>query len=124
MNTPKKKHSIGFRFALHGIAGVVRGEHNIRIHILVTVLVLIAGFIFHITPGEWTTILLCIGMVIAAELFNSAIERIVDLVSPQWNKLAGEAKDIAAGAVLVCAITAAIIGIIIFVPHFFNFIHY
>ena len=62
-------------------------------------------------------VMLCIGTVITAELFNSAIERLVDLVSPEWNKIAGEVKDIAAGAVLVTAITAAIIGLIVFLPY-------
>ena len=61
--------------------------------------------------------MLCIGTVIAAELFNSAIERLVDLVSPEWQKVAGEVKDIAAGAVLVTAITAAIVGLIVFLPY-------
>lgn len=62
---------------------------------------------------------LCIGMVIAAELFNSAIEKLVDIVSPEWNPLAGKVKDIAAGAVLVCAIVAGITGLIVFLPHIF-----
>lgn len=59
----------------------------------------------------------CFGVVIAAELFNSSLERLVDLVSPQYHPLAGQVKDIAAGAVLVCAIAAALIGIILFYPY-------
>lgn len=66
-------------------------------------------------------IALCIGVVIAAELFNTAIERLVDLVSPGRHPLAGQVKDIAAGAVLVCAAAAAIIGLIIFVPYVIEF---
>jgi len=74
-------------------------------------------FFFGITRTEWIVIILCIGVVIAAELFNTAIERLVDLVSPERHPIAGQVKDIAAGAVLVCAVAAAIIGIIIFLPY-------
>ena len=80
-------------------------------------LVIGAGFAFGITPGEWTAICLCIGLVVSAELFNTAIERLVDLVSPQRHPLAGQVKDIAAGAVLVCALAAIAVGLIIFVPY-------
>ncbi|MDA6987305.1 diacylglycerol kinase family protein, partial [Escherichia coli] len=65
----------------------------------------------------WTVVVLCFGVVIAAELFNTAIERLVDLVSPERHPVAGQVKDIAAGAVLVCAVAAAIIGLIIFIPY-------
>ena len=83
--------------------------------------VVVAGHFFHITRMEWIAVLLCIGMVIGAEMFNSAVERIVDLVSPQRHPLAGQIKDIAAGAVLVCALTAMIVGLIIFVPYLTRF---
>jgi len=66
-------------------------------------------------------IILCSGVVIAAELFNTAIEKLVDLVSPQQHPVAGQVKDIAAGAVLVCAATAAIIGLIVFIPYLTRF---
>ena len=66
-------------------------------------------------------IVICIGLVIAAELFNSAIERLVDLVSPQRHPVAGQVKDIAAGAVLVCALAAMVVGLIIFVPYLTRF---
>ena len=74
-----------------------------------------------ITRMEWMIIILCIGVVIAAELFNTAIEKLVDLVSPQQHPVAGQVKDIAAGAVLVCAATAAIIGLIVFIPYLTRF---
>jgi diacylglycerol kinase (ATP) len=63
-------------------------------------------------------VVMCIGTVIAAELFNTAIEKLVDLVSPERHPVAGQVKDIAAGAVLICAVAAAIIGLIIFIPYF------
>ena len=112
-----KKQLKSFTFAWKGIKTCAGHEQNITFHLIVAVLVVIAGFALKITPPEWTAVIICIGMVITAELFNSAIERLVDLVSPEWNKIAGEVKDISAGAVLVTAIAAAIVGLIIFIPH-------
>ena len=80
--------------------------------------VIIAGIVLGITRTEWIMVVMCIGTVIAAELFNTAIEKLVDLVSPERHPVAGRVKDIAAGAVLVCAVAAAIIGLIIFIPYF------
>ena len=112
-----KKQLRSFRYAWQGIRQCVGREQNLSFHLIVTVLVIGAGFAFGITPGEWTAICLCIGLVVSAELFNTAIERLVDLVSPQRHPLAGQVKDIAAGAVLVCALAAIAIGLIIFVPY-------
>ena len=109
-----KKQLKSFTFAWKGILTCAGHEQNITFHLLVAILVIAAGLLFNITHVEWMVVMLCIGTVITAELFNSAIERLVDLVSPEWNKIAGEVKDIAAGAVLVTAITAAIIGLIVF----------
>lgn len=83
--------------------------------------VIIAGIVLGITRTEWIMVVMCIGTVIAAELFNTAIEKLVDLVSPQQHPVAGQVKDIAAGAVLVCAATAAIIGLIVFIPYLTRF---
>ena len=116
-----KKQLRSFRYAWQGIRQCVGREQNLSFHLITTVLVIGAGFAFGITRGEWTTICLCIGMVIGAELFNTAIERLVDLVSPQRNPLAGQVKDIAAGAVLVCALAAIAVGLIIFVPYLTRF---
>ena len=80
--------------------------------------VIIAGIVLGITRTEWIMVVMCIGTVIAAELFNTAIEKLVDLVSPERHPVAGRGKDIAAGAVLICAVAAAIIGLIIFIPYF------
>lgn len=77
-----------------------------------------AGIVLGITRTEWIMVVMCIGTVIAAELFNTAIEKLVDLVSPERHPVAGQVKDIAAGAVLICAVAAAIIGLIIFIPYF------
>lgn len=112
-----QKQLRSFGYAWKGIRSCVGKEQNLSFHLIITVCVTIAGFAFDITRTEWLIVILCIGLVIAAELFNSAIERLVDLVSPQRNPLAGQVKDIAAGAVLVCALAAIAIGLIIFIPY-------
>ena len=112
-----KKQMKSFTFAWNGILTCAGHEQNIKFHLLAAIAVIVAGFFFHITHIEWMVVMLCIGSVIAAELFNSAIERLVDLVSPERNRIAGEVKDIAAGAVLVTAIAAAIVGLIVFLPY-------
>jgi diacylglycerol kinase len=79
-------------------------------------LVIVFGFVFQVTKTEWVLLVLSIGFVLTAEIFNSAIEVLTNLVSPEQNSKAGLTKDMAAGAVLISAITAAIVGLIIFVP--------
>lgn len=116
-----KKQLYGFGYAWKGIRCCIGKEQNLSFHLIAAIIVVIAGFILSITKIEWTIVILCIGVVIAAELFNTTIERLVDLVSPQQHPIAGKVKDIAAGAVLVCAVTAAIIGLIIFVPYLTRF---
>ena len=112
-----KKQLRSFRYAWQGIRGCVGREQNLSFHLIVTVAVVALGFGLGITLGECVAVCLCIGLVISAELFNTAIERLVDLVSPQRHPLAGQVKDIAAGAVLVCALAAIAVGLIIFVPY-------
>lgn len=110
-----------FVFAGKGIVGFIKKEHNAWIHISAAILVVLFGLFLHISTTEWIAVILCIGIVLAAEAFNTAIERLVNLVSPEQNKLAGEVKDIAAGAVLICAIAAALVGLIIFIPKLIGF---
>jgi diacylglycerol kinase len=105
-----------FRNAIRGIRMVFKSERNMQIHLIVAFLVVIAGSFFKINLTEWCLCLLCFGLVMGAEMVNTALENIVDLVSPQKHKLAGKAKDIAAGAVLITAIVSAIVGLIIFIP--------
>lgn len=115
-----KKRIKSFGYAFKGIASLLKKEHNAWIHCLAIVVVTSLGFYFQITSTEWCIVLLCFGMVLAAEGFNTAIERLVDLVSPERHPVAGDVKDVAAGAVLICAIAAAIIGCIIFLPYLLN----
>ena len=105
-----------FTYAGKGLKSFIRKEHNAWIHAIATVLVIVMGIVFGISQMEWVAIILCIGVVFAAEAFNTAIERLVNLVSPEHNPIAGDVKDIAAGAVLICAIAAAIVGGMIFIP--------
>ena len=115
-----KKQLRSFGYAWQGIRSCVGKEQNLSFHLITSVVVIAAGFFFGITRTEWLIIVLCIGVVIAAELFNTAIEKLVDLVSPGRHPIAGQVKDIAAAAVLVCAVAAATIGVIIFFPYVFS----
>ncbi len=86
------------------------------IHGIAALLAISMGFYFELTSLEWVVILFSIGLVLTAELLNTALEETINLVSPQFNKKAGRIKDLGAGAVLLSAITAAIIGLIVFLP--------
>ena len=108
--------------ALEGISYTFNTEMNFRVHLIATVLVLLACYILEATTLEIIICLILIGLVIAFELINTVIEVIVDMVEPRYNPLAKVAKDTAAGAVLVMALTAAVIGLIIFLPKALVFI--
>ena len=111
-----------FKYAFEGIFFAFKTQTNIYIHIIISVLVIIAGFIFKINRVEWLFIIFAIGLVLAAELLNTAIETLVDLVSPTYNEKAGQVKDVAAGAVLIAAIVSVIIGGIVFLPRIIKII--
>ena len=124
--TPRNRKSFSIRqrlksfvYAWRGLLLLIRQEHNAWIHLSAAAGVVIAGFCFNITQLEWIAVVFCIGLVLAAETFNTAIEKLANVVSPDWNELIGKVKDVAAGAVLICAITAAIVGLIIFIPYIF-----
>ena len=101
-------------------SGIAQGfaQRNMRIHLTFAVIAIVACALLRCTVAEWAIVLVLIGLVIAAELFNTAIEATVDLASPDIHPLAKRAKDIAAGAVLVLAITAVIVGLIIYIGAF------
>lgn len=111
-----RKRLKSFVYAFRGIGFLVRNEHNARIHLVAAVAAVAAGFLLGITAVEWTVIVLVIGAVLAAEAFNSALEALCDLVSPGYHESIKKAKDLAAGAVLLVAIAAAVIGSVIFLP--------
>lgn len=97
----------------------MKTQHNAWIHSIAALTVIVAGFYFSVSRAEWALIVFAIGMVFAAETFNTAIEMLVDKISPEQNEVAGKIKDLAAGAVLFSAIAAAIIGVLIFWPRVF-----
>ena len=109
-----------FGFAFKGIKTVFTSEANMKIHVFIAILVLICGVIFNLSVTEWVLCLGCFGLVISMEMINTALENLVDLVSPEHHPLAGKVKDMAAGAVLVAAIISSIIGLIIFLPKGWN----
>lgn len=111
-----RKRLASFRYAFNGIRLLIGKEHNAWIHCFVAICVVIAGFFFGLSQMEWIAITIVIGAVLAAEAVNSAIEMLADLVSPDYNEAIKRTKDLAAGAVLIMAIAAAIVGLIIFIP--------
>ncbi len=102
--------------AFHGLRDCILHEKNFKIQSVITILVVIAGFFFKLNQTEWTLILLCIAMVLSFEIINSAIEKLCDLVCPDFNLTIKKVKDMAASAVLLSAIISFIIGCIIFLP--------
>lgn len=106
-----------FRHAISGIRRMVRCQHNAWIHATATAVVIAAGFVFQLTGSEWCWIVLAISIVWTAEALNTAFEFLADAASPTFHPLVRDAKDVAAGAVLVTAIASAVIGSIIFWPH-------
>lgn len=115
-----KKLINSFKYAIEGIISSFKTERNMKIHVLAMIVVIALGLFFKLNKVEWCFIIIAIASVISAELFNTAIETVVDMVSPERNPKAKLTKDIAAGAVLVVAIGAAIIGFIIFGPQIIN----
>ena len=105
-----------FGFAFQGIGAVIRKERNFKIHMTMAVMVVLAGIVCRISVTEWCICLILFALVMSLEMVNTSIEAVVDLVTEERKPLAKLAKDTAAGAVLISAILAAIIGLIIFIP--------
>lgn len=103
-------------WAIRGIVVVVRTQTSARIQLGVALFVVAAGFFFELDRVEWIAVALSIGMVLAAEAFNTALESLADAVHPEQHPLVGRAKDAAAGAVLLTAIAATAVGFIVFLP--------
>lgn len=105
-----------FGFAARGIAHVFLTQPNFWVHTLAAVLVVVFAVWLGTPPAETGVLLLAIAIVLAAEMFNSACEAIVDLTSPEYHELARVAKDASAGAVLICACAAALVGLLVLGP--------
>jgi diacylglycerol kinase len=111
-----RKSSRSFGPAFRGFAFLLRNENNARLHLVATVLVLIAGFHYRVSTLEWCVLTTQIGLVWAAEAFNTAIERAVDYISLDRNRKAAVIKDLAAAAVLVLSLSAVVSAGLIFLP--------
>lgn len=111
----------GFGYAFSGLGYAFKSQLNFKVHILVAIVTSIAGCWFKLSLTEWLWIVVAIGMVLATELLNTAIEVLVDLISPEIHPKAKIIKDVAAAAVLITAFTAAIIGLIIFIPKILDY---
>ena len=111
-----KKFFHSFSYPIKGLKYAYRNEQNVVVDVGVALLVILAGFIFNVSGTEWALIMLTIGLVLALELVNTALEAVVDLVTEDYHPLAKVAKDTSAAAVFVFSIAAAVVGLIIFVP--------
>jgi diacylglycerol kinase len=105
-----------FTHALNGLKVLFRNEPNARIHLVALIVVVTAGFYFDLTAYEWLAIVFSVGFVFAAELFNTSIENMADFMTAEQNPEIKIIKDLAAAAVLVSALTAIVVGLIVFVP--------
>ncbi|NVN97448.1 diacylglycerol kinase family protein [Candidatus Nomurabacteria bacterium] len=117
----KKRFSIvarakSFTHAIRGIGVLIKSTHNFWVHIFAAIVVTILGYILCISSIEWILLVFAIGFVMVTEAVNTAIEIDIDLTSPTFHPYARDTKDVAAGAVLISAIVAVIVGFIIFLP--------
>lgn len=106
-----------FSYAWAGLITLVREQHNARIHLLATLLVIVLAVYLAVSRMEWIVLLLCIAMVWVAEALNSALEYLCDAVVDEEHPLIAKAKDVAAAGVLICALMAAVIGGLVFIPY-------
>jgi len=114
-----KKNLKSYKYAIKGLKHLLMLENNARIHLAATLIVLVLSVYFRIEKTEWLWILLAITLVWTTELLNTAIEKIVDFISPEYHPTAGKIKDLAAAAVLIAAIFALATGSIIFKKYIF-----
>jgi diacylglycerol kinase (ATP) len=108
-----------FGYALEGLKSFFKTQHNAWIHVVAAVVVITAGFLFHLSLKEWIALSFAIALVFISELFNTAIEFLCDKVSPEIDPKIKLVKDISAAAVLIAAIVAVVVGAIVFVPKVF-----
>jgi diacylglycerol kinase len=106
--------------AFKGVRNGFLSENNFKVHFLAAICVIILGWYLKVQRSDWLWLISAIGFVFTAEYLNTALEKLTDLISPGQNELAGKAKDLAAGAVLVASITALVIGVLVFWPYIFS----
>lgn len=118
-----KTKCIGFKHAWNGLKTVFRLERNFRLHLILGVLAIMTSAILRIALAEWVIVFLVIGFVLAAEMVNSAIEHMMDYLNPSFHPAIKIIKDMSAGAVLIAALTAVIVGLFIFVPKLYHMLY-
>lgn len=116
VNVFMKKRMRSFRYAFQGIFRFFQEEHNALLHLMATATVVVLAIFFHVQGGELLALIIVTGIVWMAELFNTSIERLADLVSKEYHPGIGYLKDLAAAAVLIASVTAVITGTVIFLP--------
>ena len=116
MTQPGQKFLKSFANAARGIAFIFKGQQNARIELIIAIVVVFSGILLKISSTEWIISLLCIALVLGLEGINTALEIFADKLHPEFDVQIGNAKDVAAGAVLIASVVAAVIGFIIFVP--------
>lgn len=115
-----KSRLASFRYAFNGLRALLKFEHNSRIHLVLTIAVIIAGIVFKPGLTDWMLLILVIGLVFMAELFNSSVEELADLIDPEQNETIRRVKDYAAAGVLIAALIAVAVGCLIFIPKIWN----
>ena len=125
MNNNTDKISITGRLksiihAVDGITELLKGQHNAWVHLIASFSIISFGFIFHINRMEWLFLVIAITLVWICEAFNTALEYLCDVASPDFHPLIKKSKDVAAGAVLLSSIGAMLIGLIVFLPYIVN----
>lgn len=115
-----RKHHISFVHAIDGIAWAIRTQPNFRVHIILSFLVLLAGSLLSISPIEMIVLVFTILLGLTAEMINTSLESMTDLITKEWRAEAKTAKDVSAGMMLVVACGAVIVGCFILLPHIFQ----
>ena len=110
-------HHISFKYAWAGLKYAFTSQPNFRIHSLIAIVVLVFALLLHLPYLEWLILLLTMALVLIAEMVNTALEAMTDLMQDQYHPQAKIAKDVAAGMVLLAAIAAVIVGLVIFIPY-------
>jgi diacylglycerol kinase len=105
-----------FEFAFSGIKTMFRSEPNSKIHLFAAIIVASIAWFFEVSKNDWLWLIFAITLVFIAELVNTAVEYLVDLVQPDYHEIAGKVKDLMAGAVLVAALFSVFVGVIVFWP--------
>lgn len=115
-------HSFGYAF--EGLRKAFKTQPNFRVHVFLSIIVLLLAALFRFSSTEWLIIIFTIAFVLAAELINTSLEAIVNLHSPEFKEDAKIAKDVAAAAVVIAAICAFLVGIILFTPKAIELLYY